>query len=382
MRHHKYNPNYQFIKEPEDFNKYSDRSFLQYCLGANMYMPGTKDFTEAILTQKRAGLTSMTMCFEDACKIEDVPAAELNAIHMLDKINAAIDDGSFDYKNLPIIAFRVRNIDQFQHFAEMLKKEHLRLVAGFTFPKFNAENGRDYFEYLAYLNNKFGEILYGLPILEDRRVAFKETRIGELEQIKNILDKYHDLVLNVRVGATDFSSCFGARRDINYTIYDIMTVSDILLDILNMFTRNNDYVVSGPVWEYFRINRKMKFSETLPNIDIKESLLRRQPIVNDAVDGLLRELILDKANGFVGKTIIHPTHINFVNGMQAVVKEEYEDALQIMNTSGGVIKSVNSNKMNEIGPHRRWAERVTMRAKAYGVIENESEYINLFGVES
>lgn len=379
MRHHKYNPDYKFVKEPEEFDKYTDRQFLQYCLGANMYMPGIKDFTEAILTQKRAGLTSMTMCFEDACKKEDVPLAELNCIKMLDDLNEAIDKGCFDYKNLPIIVFRVRNVEQFRHFSAMLKKEHLRLVAGFNFPKFNAINGSAYFEHLKELNDQFGEILYGLPILEDRRVAFKETRMAELMGIKRILDEYHDLVLNVRVGATDFSSCFGARRDINYTIYDIMTVRDILMDILNVFTRDNDYVVSGPVWEYFRINKKMKFSEELPEVDIKESLLRRQPIVNDAVDGLMRELILDKANGFIGKTIIHPTHINYVNGMQAVVNEEYDDAIQIMNTSGGVIKSANANKMNEIGPHRRWAERVVMRAKAYGVIESEAEYLKLFG---
>lgn len=50
-----------------------------------------------------------------------------------------------------------------------------------------------------------------------------------------------------------------------------------------------------------------------------------------------------------------------------------------MNTSGGVVKSGNGNKMNEIGPHRMWAERIVMRARAYGVIENESEYLKLFG---
>ena len=29
MKHHQYNPNYQFIKEPVDFNKYTDRELLQ-----------------------------------------------------------------------------------------------------------------------------------------------------------------------------------------------------------------------------------------------------------------------------------------------------------------------------------------------------------------
>ena len=78
-------------------------------------------------------------------------------------------------------------------------------------------------EYLVELNKKFGEIIYGMPIIEDARVAHKETRLDELLSIKKVLDENKHLVLNVRVGGTDFSSCFGVRRGINYTIYDIMT---------------------------------------------------------------------------------------------------------------------------------------------------------------
>ena len=107
--------------------------------------------------------------------------------------------------------------------------------------------------------------------------------------------------------------------------------------------------------------------------------MRREPLVSAEVDGLMRELILDKANGFIGKTIIHPSHINYVNGILAVTREEYEDALQVLGTSGGVIKSGNANKMNEIGPHHLWAERLVARAEAYGVIENKHSYLELFG---
>lgn len=380
MKHHQYNPNYNFVIAPENFDKYTDREVLQYCLGATMYMPGHKDFAQAIVEKKYPGLTSMVMCFEDACKEEDVPRAEINSIGLLDTLNAKIKSGEFDYKDLPLIIFRVRNVEQFRHFSSMLKPEHIHLITGFNFPKFNSYNARLYLEHLDELNQRFGEILYGMPIIEERRVAFRESRAGELIAIKKIVDEFKDLILNIRVGATDFSSIFGARRDINYTIYDIMTVREILCDILNVFTRDNDYTVSGPVWEYFRINKQMKFAEKLPEIDIKESLLKRQSIVNDAVDGLMRELILDKANGFVGKTIIHPSHINYVNGMLAVTKEEYEDAVQILNTSGGVVKSCRGNKMNEIGPHHRWAERLVARARVYGVIESEASYLQLFGV--
>lgn len=378
MRHHQYNPNYQFVKEPIDFNKYTDRELLQYCLGATMYMPGTKDFAQAIIDKKYPGLTSMVMCFEDACKEEDVPDAELNCIHVLEELKDKEDAGVLAYKDIPLIFFRVRSVEQFKHFAAMLKPEHIKYITGFNFPKFNSLNAAAYMDHLVDLNQQFGEVIYGMPIIEDARVAYKESRLDELIAVKRVLDQNRNLILNVRVGGTDFSSCFGVRRGINYTIYDIMTVSNCLMDILNVFTRNNDYTVSGPVWEYFKVNKSMKGMSELPKVDLQQTLLKRKAIVNDAVDGLMRELVHDQANGFMGKTCIHPSHLNFINGMLAVTKDEYDDAYQIMHTSGGVIKGTKG--MNEIGPHKNWAEKIMMRAQAYGVIENDASYMELFGV--
>lgn len=376
MRHHVYQPSSKFIQEPVNFDKYTDQGLLRYCLGATMYMPGTKDFLEPILTKKYPGLTSMVMCFEDACKEELVPEAEENVLNLLNALDEAVSSGKIKYEEIPLIIFRVRNVEQFKHFSERLTKKQIHFVTGFNFPKFTKANGEEYFSHLEHLNEKFGEIIYGMPILEAKEMAYLETRIPELMGVKEILDRHKNLVLNVRVGGTDWSSVFGVRRGINYTIYDIMTVSDCLKDVLNVFARHNDYSVSGPVWEYFRVNKNMKFVDVPESIN--KSLFKGETLINDAVDGLLRELLLDRANGFIGKTIIHPTHIPYVNGMLAVTKEVYNDALQVMNTSGGVIKSESGNKMNEIGPHRCWAEKILMRAKAYGVIESEASYTELF----
>lgn len=378
MKHHQYNPSYNFVKAPVDFNKYTDRELLQYCLGATMYMPGTKDFAQAVIDKKYPGLTSMVMCFEDACKEEDVPAAEINCIHVLDTLADNVENGTLKYEDIPLIFFRVRSVEQFKHFSSMLQPRHIKYLCGFNFPKFNSLTAAPYMEHLVELNAKFGEIIYGMPIIEDSRVAYKETRLLELMAIKNVCDCHKKLVLNVRVGGTDFSSCFGVRRGINYTIYDIMTVSNCLMDILNVFTRNNDYTVSGPVWEYFKASKRMKNMNELPKVDLQQTLLKRKAVVNDAVDGLMRELVLDQANGFMGKTCIHPTHLNYINGMLAVTKDEYDDAYQIMHTSGGVIQG--NKGMNEIGPHKTWAQRIMMRSEAYGVIEHDGSYIELFGV--
>lgn len=383
MRHHLYNPDFKFVVDPENFDKYTDRELLQFCLGAAMYMPGTKDFAPKILAGDFPGLTTIVMCFEDACPEADVPAAEDNVHKLLDTVSTAVENGTLRPERVPLIFVRIRNLEQFKHFGSRLTKHEVKSLCGINFPKFNAENGYEYYAYLKDLNEKFDEIIYGMPIIEDPEVAYRESRMQELIGIKKILDKYRDLVLQVRVGGTDFSSVFGVRRGVDYSIYDIMTVREILADIVNVFARNNDYVISGPVWEYFRAPKRLMFEE-LPKHSFEDYLMKRQNIVNSEVDGLLREVILDKANGFVGRTVIHPTHIKFVNALMSVTKEQYDDAMMILghiHQVGGVLKGTGANKMNEVKPHTNWATKICMRARAFGVIENESAYMKLFAVE-
>ena len=379
MRHHQYNPGFPFVVPPEDFDKHTDRELLQYCLGAAMYMPGYKDFLPKIIGTAMPGLTTIVLCFEDACPEERVPEAMANVHHLLASVTQATESGEMDPGKVPLIFARVRNLAQFKAFAAELTPEEARSLCGINFPKFNAENGHEYYAYLQDLNERLGEVVYGMPIIEDPEVAYKETRMAELTEIKKILDKYHDLVLQVRVGGTDFSSVFGVRRGVDYSLYDIMVVRECLSDIINVCGRNNDYVISGPVWEYFRAPKEMMF-EDLPKHGLEDYLMRRKPLVNNEIDGLLREVILDKANGFVGRTVIHPTHVKFVNALMAVTKEEYDDARQILGTGGGVVKGAGGNKMNEIRPHTNWAKKTYNRARAFGVIENEGAYVKLFAV--
>jgi len=260
----------------------------------------------------------------------------------------------------------------------MLDSERARVLTGFVFPKFRTDNSGTYLTELASLNRRLNVSLYAMPILEGKEIAYRETRAGELSGLKQILEPFRELILNIRIGGTDFSSLFGARRSISSSIYDILPVRDALSEILNFFNRVEDgYIISGPVWEYFLACNKVDLSHLLTE-NLHRSLVNKQPILNDAIDGLLREILLDKSNGFVGKTVIHPSHLRFVNSMQAITLEEYDDALQILDHQEGVFKSKTANKMNEGNPHRSWAERTIYKARAYGVIENENDYIKLF----
>lgn len=322
-------------------------------------------------------MTSMVMDFEDAVDADHVGEAEDSVLAQLALICHALEDKTLSLSDLPLIFVRVRNIDQFQNFSKRFEPKHAAAITGFVFPKVSHETAQQYFLILRSLNERLNVHLYGMPILEGQSIAHKETRTDELRILKTMFKPFMDLILNVRVGATDFSSVFGVRRGINYSIYDILPVRDCLADILNFFNRSADgFVVSAPVWEYFLAHKEDNIAEILKG-PLHRSLINRNPILNEAIDGLLREVILDKANGFVGKTTIHPSHLRYVNAMQAVTREEFEDAMQILETSGGVIKSSKANKMNEINPHKSWAMRISMLADAYGVIEDESAYLAL-----
>jgi len=377
MRHKQYNQGFQFVKEPIEFDKYTEKNVLQYCLGATLYMPGTKEILNKILNKELKDITSIVMDFEDAIKESDLQRAEENVLFHLDKMADAINNNLISIGDIPLIFLRVRNTNQFKSFTAQLTKNRVSVLTGFVFPKFDAANAFEYLQLLENICTEHNEILFGMPILEGKTIAYKETRYHELMILKKIIEPFKKRILNIRVGGTDFSALFGVRRGINYSIYDIMTVRDSLSDILNFFNRaEDDYSVSAPVWEYFLAHNKDDIYKLLQG-DIHKSLLNKTPIINEAIDGLLREVILDKANGFIGKTIIHPSHARFVNAMQTTTKEEYDDARQIIENSGGVIKSANSNKMNEINPHRNWAKRIVLRATAFGVVENDISMLKL-----
>lgn len=375
MRHHSYNPNFNFVKAPVEFNKYTDRDTLQYCLGATLYMPGTKDIKEKVL-HHQLDVTSLVMCCEDAIKEEDLPIAEQNILDHMDFFADKIAAGELTHDDIPLIFVRVRNPQQFVRFADRITVKQASVLTGFNFPKFSSKNALQMLQTLVNVNNRLGVVLYGMPIIEGPEVAFNELRGQELMLLRNTLEPYKDLILNIRVGGTDMSSLFGVRRGINSTVYDIMPVRDALSDVLNFFNRYNDYCVSAVVWEYFRAYKDDDINDVIKR-NFHNALIKGQEIVNPAIDGLMKEVLIDRANGFVGKTIIHPTHARFVNAMFTVVEEEYNDAVQILNTSGGVVKSAHGDKMNEIGPHRRWAEKIVKRADVYGVIHNEDSVLSL-----
>ena len=112
-----YNPGFNFVKAPMEFNKNTERDTLQYCLGATLYMPGTKDIREKVVNHELP-VTSFVMCCEDAIKEEDLPAAEQNILDTMDYFADQIEAGKITQDDIPLIFMRVRNPEQFKSFAK------------------------------------------------------------------------------------------------------------------------------------------------------------------------------------------------------------------------------------------------------------------------
>ncbi|MFZ3101914.1 MAG: HpcH/HpaI aldolase/citrate lyase family protein [Desulfitobacteriaceae bacterium] len=394
MRHFNYlskqNEKENFYLLPEAIDKKTDRSILSHALGATLYMPGTRiSIAEDIISGKYPGLASTILCLEDSIGEAEVAFAEENLVQLVKQLKMAIDNKTLLPEKLPLIFIRVRNPEQMLRMIECIG-EDAQVLTGFVFPKFMADSrGYKYFKILKkYSNSSIGP-LFGMPILENHEVIYCESRLEKMLEIKTLLSDYRELVLNIRMGATDFSGLFGLRRGPDVTIYDIIAIRDCIADIVNIFGRiESDYVVSGSVWEYFsnaeRILkpqlRKSPFEEHYGAAGIKI----RSQLLNKYIDGLVREVILDKENGIIGKTIIHPSHIIPVQSLYVVTHEEYLDALDILENSEnqlGVIKSLYTNKMNEVKPHYNWAKKILLRAKVYGVFNEKHNFTSLLTEE-
>lgn len=176
-----------FFKEPIEFNKYTDLETLKYCLGTTLYMPAKKDVAEKLINKEYEGLTSVAMCFEDAIREEDLHIAETNVIEILNIFHEKVSNNEITINDLPLYFLRVRNVNQFKEFTDKLEDYHFKYITGFIFPKFDSSNAKDYLGILKDIINKRKEIVYGLPILESRKVLFIETRREELINLSKVI---------------------------------------------------------------------------------------------------------------------------------------------------------------------------------------------------
>jgi citrate lyase beta subunit len=317
-----------------------DKSVLQYRVGALMYTPALnatigKKYCENAFPE----LDSLALCLEDAITEKGVKAAESQLVKTLRYI------AEHKSNKAPLLFVRVRNTAQFKRLPKLLG-ELIELLTGVIFPKFDLSNAAEYCNIAGNVNAALDTPLYIMPTLESDDVINLSSRHHTLFGIKELLDGISGQVLNLRVGAMDFCNLYGLRRSPTQTIYDIGVVSDAMADILAVFGKG--YIVSAPVCEHYGGGAES----------------------GTVVGTLERELQLDMSNGFIGKTVIHPSQLPVVRKWLTPTMNDYEDAKSILNWTAdglGVMRSHDGNRINELSTHQKWARKIISLSKIYGV---------------
>ncbi|MET9777512.1 HpcH/HpaI aldolase/citrate lyase family protein [Streptomyces sp. NPDC006367] len=379
-----------FHQEPCEFTADSPARLLSAALGATLYSPATRPrLAEDIVKQGARGVVSMVLCLEDSIDDADVEAGEENLVRQLTDLadlpqapGSARAGGTPNDADVPLLFIRVRTPEQISGLVRRLGPA-VRLLSGFVLPKFTETRGVPFLEALTAAEATSGRRLFAMPVLESPDLLYRESRVQTLEGIFRAVDKYRDRILALRLGVTDFCSSYGLRRAPDMTAYDVQIVASVIADVVNMLGRadGTGFTVTGPVWEYFRVQERM-FKPQLrqsPFLEVQATELR-QKLIEHSMDGLLREISLDRANGLLGKTCIHPSHVLPVHALSVVSREEFSDAQDILRPErggGGVLRSAYTNKMNEVKPHRAWAERTLLRAEAFGVANEDIGFVEL-----
>lgn len=315
-------------------------SILYYSVGALLYCPANNDtIVHSIINQKFGSKFSLALCLEDTINNNCVPAAENELVSTLRQLHEQLDKQSF---YLPKIFIRVRNSGQITRLINALG-ESSELITGFILPKFSPENAGDYIHTIIKANEASGKPFYIMPIYENACIIDLKKRYDILYSLKDQLSQIEELVLNIRVGGNDLCHMFGFRRHDTESIHQIKPIANIFSDIITVY--GTDYVISGPVWEYYNGSNWKQ--------------------------GLLDEIADDKLCGFTGKTVIHPNQIDVVNDAYRVSKRDYEDAKSILNFDPASSSLVSANpekeRMNEYKTHSNWAMQTLLMAEVFGI---------------
>lgn len=298
------------------------RIISPFMLGATLYMPATRtDLAEVILHGKIPELRSMVICLEDAVSEEQLDVALFNLSELLDELKDSADQECPDSR--PLVFIRPRH-DQMAR--ELVEKHDLTGIDGFVVPKFTKSSLPSWWEIIS------GTPLVLMPTLETREVY----DVQEMTALAVLLEMHpcRDRIIALRIGGNDLMSVISMRHPKNLTLYE-GPMGYVIKMLVSVFAPRG-FCLTAPV------------CEQIENIEL-----------------LQRELTQDLAHGLVGKTAIHPSHLNLIHQGLMVEKDDYEDALRIINSFQAVFKS--QGAMCEPATHRNWAASVLERSKFCGI---------------
>ena len=315
---------------------------IYYSVGALLYCPANKkNIVDSVISERFGANYSLALCLEDTINDNFVQEAEHDLIQSINQIYLSYQKNIF---YLPKLFIRIRHPEQISRLSKAFG-ESLDIITGFIVPKFSLDNAKCYINEIIKINEIYNKKLYVMPIYENSSIINMSNRIDTLYTLKDYLSPIEELVLNIRVGGNDLCHAFGFRRHSNESIHQIRPIANLFSDLITIY--GMDYVVSGPVWEYYAGDNWDK--------------------------GLIAEIKDDQLCGFTGKTVIHPNQIPVVNNSYRVTRADFNDAMSILNwnlnSNSFVSGSQSKERMNEYKTHINWAQKTIYLAEAFGINE-------------
>ena len=342
-----------FYKKPQPFDKNTEKDILKYSLGAFLYVPANKysQIYKSVVDQDKHP-KPLAICLEDAIG----EFGEKEAIESLELVLNDLSEDVFNMlENLPLIFIRVKDQEQLKRIKDILIKNR-DFITGIIIPK---ATGVLLKAFIGILDNLGLQDMYVIPIIESKDFIHKEIKEAYFREMFCSILNHKERVLGIRIGLTDVLGMYGVRRDKNFCIYDNLIATSFIEDVINYLNREElDIPISAGVSELF---------------NMEDEVIRKTYI---------KEIMLDKYHGFVGKTVIHPKQIEIVQALSAVTYEDYMDAKDIIDnyhSEIGVKKSSSGDKMNEYKPHYKWAKKIMRLSYIYGVLREGVDYNALIG---
>ena len=363
-----------FYKKPEVFDNTTKKNQLRYALGATLYLPATKYIAPYLLEKRYSHLTSFVMCFENLIEERNINIAEKTLLNTLRTLKMAENENRINKDELPLFFIHVRDPLQFERLYEILIKEKdiISYISGFFLPKFNSNNADAYLSTVKKIR-LISEYIYALPIIESKEIISLASRISELITLEKTIFEYRDMILGIRIGGSYINSVLGVNSLEAMSIYDVGITASIIYDIINSFINLSyeDIAIYSSSWDK-KITSFQTVSKSSNAFDQNKVIYNHAFTHDPSLDGFIREILLDKLNGCVGKTVVYPNQISIVNALYSVERKDYELALSI-NSSNEPSLNYGEQINNKI-----WSNKIISLSKIYGVLNENYSAVDLF----
>lgn len=357
-----------YATRPESVTIAYDRRAFVEAMGATLYIPAHRATLMADLERsRRLGLTSVVLDLEDSVAAGQLDAARRRVLSTLAARPAGADLAVF---------VRLRNVQEIAGFLTECGDGVLGLD-GFALAKATPDRVR--LVQAAINRDAAYAHLQMMPIIETIDYVHAGRRVRALSELRAALDEAADRILCVRVGATDLAGLYGLRRTPDVSVHELHLLASALGDMATLIGGPEGFCLTGVVYEHLaratRVLRPQLRQTPFAESEHLTPASSRGRLVRANLDGLVREVVLDRANGLIGKTVIHPDQALVVSAMGLVDHTDHVDAQLIAaDGNGGAFASTGGHRMNENRPHTLWAQNTLARARAFGVLRPDRTF--------